>query len=235
MLVTNGILNLDIIINGCTFNQDFIVYQSDCTEILLGFNFIKTHGIAIYPNLGLIFESQLKIYNIHEKLNLKCSLKMSQDITINGDAQQIVSVYLSDIPGGIDKQLYVNATWLAHSEDVESDWQLQDLSLLHQYVTIPATLVTNVLLINNSPAPTVFSKDTVIGHLEQTEIIAHVNEIKHDPLLYAIYSCFQESDVQPPESRLFDDIDSFKFDVLDINCASESPTHIEYLKNLHLK
>ena len=33
---------------------------------------------------------------------------MSQDITINGDAQQIVSVYLLDIPQGIDKQLYVN-------------------------------------------------------------------------------------------------------------------------------
>ena len=46
--------------------------------------------------LGLIFEAQLKIYNIHEKLN--------------------------------------------------------------------------VLLINNSPAPTVFSKDCVVGHLEQTEI-----------------------------------------------------------------
>ena len=131
---------------------------------------------------------------------------MSQDITIYGDAQQIVSVYLSDFPEGIDKQLYVNGTWLAHSEDVKSDRQLQDLSLLHQYVTIPATLVTNVLLINNSSAPTVFSKDTVIGHLEQTEIIAHVNEIKHDPLLYAIYSCFQESDIHPPESRLFDDI-----------------------------
>ena len=141
MIATNGILNLAIIINGFTFNQDFIVYQSDCTEILLGFNFIKNHGIAIYPNLGLIFEAQLKIYNIHEKLNLKCSLKMSQDVTINGDAQQIVSVYLSDFPEGIDRQLYVNGTWLAHSEEVESDRQLQDLSLLHQYVTVPASLV----------------------------------------------------------------------------------------------
>ena len=47
--------------------------------------------------------------------------------------------------------------------------------------------------------------------------------------------CFEQSDIHPPESRLFDDIMSFKFDVLDINCASESPTHIEYLKNLHLK
>ena len=80
-----------------------------------------------------------------------------------------------------------------------------------------------------------FSTDCVVGHLEQTEIIAHINDLKHDPLLYAIYSCFEESDVQPPESRLFDDIDKFKFDVLDINCASETPTHIEYLKNLHLK
>ena len=32
MLLTNGILDIDIIINGFNFNQNFIVYQSDCTE-----------------------------------------------------------------------------------------------------------------------------------------------------------------------------------------------------------
>ena len=235
MLSTNGILNIEIIINGFNFNQDFIVYQSDCTELLLGFNFIKTHLIAIYPNLGLIFGSQLKICNTLERINLKCSLKMCQDTTINGDAQQLVKVYSSDIPEGTDRQIYANGTWLAHSEDLEGDRKLEDLSLLHQYITVPPTLVTDVLLINNSSAPTVLNKDAIVGHLEHTEIIPHINEIQRDPLLYAIYSCFQESDIQPPESRIFDDIDSFQFDVLDINCASECPTHIEYLKNLHLK
>ena len=232
---TNGILNIDIAINGHIFSQEFIVYQSDCAEILLGFNFIKEHKIAIFPNLGLVFESHMKICNIHEKLNLKCSLKILQDVTINGESQQVVSVYLSDFPEGIDQQLYVNGTYLAHSEDLEVEKDLQDLSLLHQYVTVNASLITSVLLINTHPAPTVFNKDSIIGHLEPTEIISHVSELKHDPLLYAIYSCFEQSDIHPPESRIFDDIMSFKFDVLDINCSSEAPTHIEYLKNLHLK
>ena len=93
------------------FQQNFIVYESNCTELLLGFNFIKTHGIAIYPNLGLIFESQLRIYNIQEQINLKCSLKMCRDTTINGDAQQVVKVYLSDIPPETNKQIYVHETW----------------------------------------------------------------------------------------------------------------------------
>ena len=90
---TNGILNIDIAINGHIFSQEFIIYQSDCTEILLGFNFIKEHKIAIFPNLGLVFETHMKICNIHEKLNLKCSLKMFQDVTINRGSQQVVSVY----------------------------------------------------------------------------------------------------------------------------------------------
>ena len=232
---TYGILNIDIIINGHVFNQEFIVYQSDCVEILLGFNFMKEHKIAIFPNLGLVFESHMKICNVNEKFNLKCSLRMVQDVTINGGDQHVVSVYLSDFPEGLDQQMYVNGTYLAHSEDLEADKDLQDLSVLHQYVTVNASLITSVLLINTQPAPIVFNKDSVIGHLEPTQIISHVSELKHDPLLYAIYSCFEQSDIHPPESRIFDDIMSFKFDVLDINCSSEAPTHIEFLKDLHLK
>ena len=60
-----------------------------------------------------------------------------------------------------------------------------------------------MLLINNNPAPVVSSKDATVGHLEQTEIIAHVNEIQHDPLLYAIYSCFENSDIKPKNKRAF--------------------------------
>ena len=188
-----------------------------------------------YPNLGLIFESQLKIYNIQEQISLKCSLKMCRDKTINGDAQQVVKVNLSDIPSETNKQIHVHGTWLAHSEDLESDRDLENLTILHQYVTVAPTLETDILLINHSPAPVVFSKDAIVGHLEQTEVIAHVNEIQHDPLLHVIYSCFRNSDIKPPESRIFADVDDFQFDELDINCASENPTHIEFLKNLHLK
>ena len=89
---------------------------------------------------------------------------MCQDTTINGNAQQLVKVYLSDIPEGTDKQIYANGTWLAHSEDIEFDRKLEDLSLLHQYIAVPSTMVTDVLLINNSSAPTVFNKDAVVGH-----------------------------------------------------------------------
>ena len=137
---------------------------------------------------------------------------MCRDTTINGDAQQLVKVYLSDIPLETDKQIYIHGTWLAHSEDLETDRKLEDLTMLHQYVTVPPILETDVLLINNSPAPVVFSKDAIVGHLEQTEIIAHVNEIQHDPLLHAIYSCFKDSDIKPPESRIFAEIDDFQFD-----------------------
>ena len=107
-LTTNGTLDVEISINGFNFQQNFIIYESICNELLLGFNFIKTHGIAIFPNLGLIFESQLKIYNIQEQISLKCSLKMCRDTTINGDAQQVVKVYLSDIPLETNKQIYVH-------------------------------------------------------------------------------------------------------------------------------
>ena len=75
-LKTLGTINAEISINGFSFTQDFIVYDSICSELLLGFNFIKSNGIAIYPNLGLIFESQLKIYSVQEQLILQCSLKM---------------------------------------------------------------------------------------------------------------------------------------------------------------
>ena len=234
-LNTKGTINAEISINGFSFQQNFIIYESSCNELLLGFNFIKTHGIAIYPNLGLIFESQLKIYNIQEQICLQCSLKMCQDVTINGDTQQVVKVYLSDIPPATDKQIYVYGTWLAHSEYLEPDENLENLTMLHQYVSVLPTLETDILLINHSPAPVVFSKNAIVGHLEQTQIIAHVNELKHDPLLHAIYSCFSNADIQPPESRIFAEVEDFQFNELDINCASENPTHIEFLKNLHLK
>ena len=42
ILATNGTLDIEITtINGFNFHQNFIVYQSNCTELLLGFNFIK--------------------------------------------------------------------------------------------------------------------------------------------------------------------------------------------------
>ena len=144
---------------------------------------------------------------------------MCRDTTINGDAQQVVKVYLSDIPSETNKQIYVHGTWLAHSEDLESDRDLENLTILHQYVTVAPTLETDILLINHSPSPVVFSKDAIVGHLEQTEVIAHVNEIQHDPLLHVIYSCFRNSDIKPPETRIFADVDDFQFDELDINCA----------------
>ena len=234
-LKTQGTIDAEILINGFSFPQNFIIYESDCNELLLGFNFIKSHGIAIYPNLGLIFESQLKIYSVQEQISLQCSLKMCRDVTINGDAQQVVKVYLSDIPSATNKQIYVHGTWLAHSEYLEPDQNLENLTLLHQYVSVSPSLETDILLINHSNAPVVFSKDATVGHLEQTEIIAHVSELKHDPLLHAIYSCFSNADIQPPESRIFAEVEDFQFNELDINCASENPTHIEFLKNLHLK
>ena len=155
-LNTKGTINAEISINGFSFQQNFIIYESSCNELLLGFNFIKTHGIAIYPNLGLIFESQLKIYNIQEQISLQCSLKMCRDVTINGDAQQVVKVYLSDIPSATNKQIYVHGTWLAHSEYLESDQNLENLTMLHQYVSVLPTLEADILLINHSPAPVVF-------------------------------------------------------------------------------
>ena len=234
-LKTMGTINAEISINGFSFTQNFIIYESACSELLLGFNFIKSNGIAIYPNLGLIFESQLQIYSIQEQLNLKCSLKMCQDVTIHGGDQQVVKVYLSEIPSMTNKQIYVNGTWLAHSENLEPDQDFENLTMLHQYISVTPNLDADILLINHTDAPVVFSKDTTVGHLEETEIIAHINELEQDPLLQAIYSCFSNADIQPPESRIFAEVEDFQFNELDINCASENPTHIEFLKNLHLK
>ena len=232
---TSGSLVENIRINQSNFTQEFIIYESNCAEILLGFNFLKHHQIAIFPNLGLVHESLLKIYKINEQTNMKCTLSISEDVTINGEDQQMVQVYLSNISPQIDQQLYPNGTWLAHSEDIESGEELDKLTVLHQYINVAPTLTANILLINHSNAPVFYPIDTIIAHLEPTEIIANARQIQEDPLLYAIYSCFQDSEVQPPESRIFADIDKFQFDPLDINCASENPENVEWLKNLHNK
>ena len=171
-LKTKGTLDAEILINGFSFQQNFIIYESDCNELLLGFNFIKTHGIAIYPNLGLIFESQLKIYNIQEHISLQCSLKMCRDVTINGDAQQVVKVYLSDIPPATNKQIYVHGTWLAHSEYLESDQNLKNLTMLHQYVSVSPTLETDILLINHSPAP--YSQKMPLSGILSKQRLLHI-------------------------------------------------------------
>ena len=58
-VIVLGYLPLSFSIGQCHFTHDFLVFESQVHELLLGLDFLKLHKIAISPNIGLLFESQL--------------------------------------------------------------------------------------------------------------------------------------------------------------------------------
>ena len=58
-VIVLGYMPLSISIGQCHFTYDFLIFESSLHELLLGLDFLKIHKIAIAPNKGLLFESQL--------------------------------------------------------------------------------------------------------------------------------------------------------------------------------
>ena len=125
---TIGTLHIDFQINTTSFKHCFIIFQSESNEVLLGFDFLRKFQIGVFPNLGLIFEN----YPVNKVANILPSvfpLHISQSITLQAKAQQVVEVHIS-IPDTPDLlPMLAERNVLAHSQILEPDVQWEYLSV----------------------------------------------------------------------------------------------------------
>ena len=178
---TIGSLQIDFQINTTSFKHCFIIFQSESNEVLLGFDFLKKFQIGVFPNLGLIFEN----YPVNKVANILPSvfpLHISQSITLQAMAQQVVEVHVS-IPNTPDiLPMLAESNVLAHSQILEPDVQWEHLSVFFQYISISPELTSQVLIVNNLDYMVTYDRNAVIGHIELLNMVASKEEIQNDPL-----------------------------------------------------
>ena len=238
LLKVLGCFEINIQIGSHSFTHTFVLYSSDSVEILIGFDFLKCFNIALYPNYGLIFAPMEKIYKIGPLHNPVFPLRLVEDVTINGGDQILVEVKIEYQDEKDFGPFPTDSVWLAHSEVLQPGIPFQQLSVYFQYININPNFSTFILIINHNEMATFLKKDSIVGHIEPTQEIAHISAIEQDPLLYAIYMCMEdhpEPSITPGESRICMETDNFKFDPLDINCVSSDAGHISWLTALHDK
>ena len=233
-----GCFDININLGSHVFNHTFVIYTSNSVELLLGFDFLKANNIALYPNFGLILAPPERIYKIGPADNVVFPLRLLSDITINGGDQMLVGVAI-DCPDVTHFGPYVSdSVWLAHSEILQPSVAFDKLSVYFQYIKITHLYESSILMINHENMAQFIQKGTVVAHIEPTQEIAHVNSIKNDPLLHAIYLCVEgraEQSVAQSESRICLDTEPFSYDPVHINCVSSDAAHISWLTALHSK
>ena len=130
-----GTHDIHFSINDHKFNHTFVVYGSDNGEILLGYDFLKAFKIGIFPNVGLIWESQ-PIFRLGDTQDLMFPIKLITDVTLSPFAQQVVEVQ-ADLGQREDLlPLWVDRHVIAHSEDLQPLLSLSKLQIFFQYVQL---------------------------------------------------------------------------------------------------
>ena len=238
LLPVLGCFEIKINIGSHCFNHNFIMYTSTSAELLIGFDFLKQHNIALYPNYGLVLATLEKIYKIGPEENLILPLRLIDDVTINGGDQMLVGVAIEYENRHDLGPFLADSVLLAHSEVLQPGVEFNDLCVYFQYVKISPLYETFILMINHAEMAQFYKQGTIVAHVEPTQEIAHINTIEGDPLLHAIYLCMEkkgEPSIDHGESRICLDTEHFSFDPVDINCVSSDAAHVSWLTALHHK
>ena len=241
IIATLGTKNVNFSINLHHFNFDFIIYQSLSNELLLGYDFLRSNNLGIFPNLGLIKTDTL-INNIISDDPLFI-LKTSENVDIYPGAQQLVNTYIDHGNNRNISALLNQQNVLAHSQILEPDQEWEKLTVFFQYVRIQADLSTQILVINDSEFILHLNADQHIAHAELIHQIAQIQHLTSDPFASIFMtqinlieeSVKSQSIVFPEEKICIDPPEDSQFDAMDINCHSQDPSLINWLTQLHLK
>ena len=241
IIATLGTKNVNFSINLHHFNFDFIIYQSLSNELLLGYDFLRSNNLGIFPNLGLIKTDTL-INNIISDDPLFI-LKTSENVDIYPGAQQLVNTYIDHGNNRNISALLNQQNVLAHSQILEPDQEWEKLTVFFQYVRIQADLSTQILVINHSEFILHLNADQHIAHAELIHQIAQIQHLTSDPFASIFMtqinlieeSVKSQSIVFPEEKICIDPPEDSQFDAMDINCHSQDPSLINWLTQLHFK
>ena len=233
-----GYKSVTFLINKNSFCHDFIFYQSPNMELLLGNDFFKAQKIAIFPNTGLMFESEqiLKIGNAQDAI---FELFLTEEISLPPGTQQVCTVYIQISPQDPQISQLVNKYFVAHSEELEPAIEFSQLSVYFQYVMINAQLQTEILIVNNTSEMKYYRARQLVAHGEPIKQVCSVKEIQTDELSVQLYENLKDLDgvtVQMSESRIAIDIPDKSPICLDkINCHSGQEDDLNWLRDQHLK
>ena len=233
-----GTLTVQFSINKYSFSYIFICYDSLATELLLGFDFLRDNKIAVFPNLGLVHETN-KVYQIGQQNDLIFPLILMENITLNANAQEMVPVKI-EMKGHENLLSLIAGNYvMGHSQLLETEIPWEQLSIFFQYISVTPDLTAQILLINHTDSIVSFSRDSLIGHAEPINRGATKQEILADPLCEVIHTILHIEDgqtIDPNESRICIDPPAYqKFDPTEINCHTNEPVHFNWLQQVHKK
>ena len=144
-----GTLTVQFSINKYSFSYIFICYDSLATELLLGFDFLRDNKIAVFPNLGLVHETN-KVYQIGQQNDLIFPLILMENITLNANAQEMVPVKI-EMKGHENLLSLIAGNYvMGHSQLLETEIPWEQLSVFFQYISVTPDLTAQILLINHT-------------------------------------------------------------------------------------
>ena len=236
-----GSLNTDFYLGSHKYNFNFIIYESTASEILLGFDFLKSFDLGIFPNLGLV-PVQTSISQVLYENKPDIELVLCDNLTLQPGAQTITQVRLKDTNMSTAACLLQRPV-LVHSQFLQPETPWEFLTVIFQYVTIQADLTANILIINHSDTLINIEKDTLIAHLEFVEQIATAQQVENDHFasvflshMEAMEASIKSESINFPEDKICIDLpEDHDFDPVDINCHSSDPRIINWLRALHEK
>ena len=89
-LKVQGITNCEFYMGSSSFKHNFIIFESLKNEILIGNNFFLAHKIAIYPSIGLLYESS-NLFNVEILPQQTFEVLITDDISLLPHTNRVVS------------------------------------------------------------------------------------------------------------------------------------------------
>ena len=228
--------DLTFTINAIKFTHNFIIFNSQRNQLLLGIDFFRKHNIVVHPNKGLAYESQDEQYISSVSLP-KYDVYLKNDVTLLQGGQQVATFFLKMSVNDLQALSIIDNFLLFSSELIEPDCTFSELSIIHQYVRINSYLEFNAIITNQSADIKHFPKNEVIGQLEHVTVINNLQSIFDDDLslcLMVYMAQVDEESLHINEERLFNDLSSLKdLQLRDINCSSDNHQDLIWLQDLH--
>ena len=235
-LVTLGQIDLCVQINQEKFHHSFIIYNGTSTDVLLGYDFLKSNKLCVVPNWGLFVQSNIeKIHNIMQTMNsFTCVLQ--QSFTLLPYQQRVESVKLI-VPDKEYLPMITSQLMVISSDLIEPNSKFTELSVIHQYSRISPTLEANIAVINPSDNIRYYRSGEQIAH---ASFCQQVNMMSQESVnlcsaVFDLVSIVDGKTIKPSEDKLFLNTEEFTFDVTEINCHSTLSENKDWLNQLHIK
>ena len=236
-LTVLGITEFDFYLGQFKFHHNFIVFQSEKNEILLGIDFLTINKIAIYPSTGLIFEDTdvFKVDILHQQ---SFEVLLKQEISLMPQTQQVATFVLNLDINDTEAPLLLNKYMLFSSDKLEAGVQFENLTICFQYIFIDTYLEFQALIINHSDEIRYFRNRQLMGHVEKVKVISNVRQVCSDDLSLCLINQLDILDgktLDIPESRICNEVEQTSFNVSQINCLSDNPSDRLWLEDLHMR